>query len=190
MDGIIGSLVKSIRKSSGITLKELAGGCGLSVGYLSLLERGLNSPTITNLHKICQVLNITLADLFTHLNNDQNIVKKDGRRVIFETPGSLKYEAVTEGNRHINSTCMTIYDDVRHESDSHIADEFGYIVKGSMTIVIDGMSYELGEGDAVYIRAGSVHSCHKTSDCECVSIWACHNISLEDISNIHNIGNS
>ena len=51
-----------------MTLKELAELTQLSVGYLSILERGLSNPTIANLHKICNALNITMANLLSNIN--------------------------------------------------------------------------------------------------------------------------
>jgi transcriptional regulator with XRE-family HTH domain len=179
MDTCIGEQIKQIRKEKGFTLKDLSAATGLSVSYLSMLERGLSSPTIANMQKVCQALNITLTDLLLNLDGNKVLVKKEDRRIIFEDHKDVLYEAITEGNRHIKSICMTVYDNLEHDSGQHIADEFGYCVKGSIMITVDGIKYHLHEGDALYIAAHSHHSFKKTSEEECVTIWSYHNISME-----------
>ena len=52
----IGTFIKKRRKELGMTLQQMADKTGLSTGYLSLMERGINSPTIDNLHKICRAI--------------------------------------------------------------------------------------------------------------------------------------
>ena len=42
----IGNKIRGIRKEKGITLKQLSERTGLSIGYLSNLERDSSSPTL------------------------------------------------------------------------------------------------------------------------------------------------
>lgn len=190
MDLRIGELVKQIRKSRNWTLQDLADATGLSVSYLSILERGGNSPTIANLQKICQALCITFNELIASLDDNKVFIPKGQRRVIFEENGAVLYEAITEGNRHIKSICMTVFDNQEHPSDKHIADEFGYVTCGSMRMTVEGIPYELHAGDSLYICANSAHSFRKTSEEPCQSIWSYHNLSMEDADNYpvpHNV---
>jgi mannose-6-phosphate isomerase-like protein (cupin superfamily) len=154
-----------------MTLQQVAEFTDLSVGYLSLIERGRTSPTVANLHKICQALNITMADLFVNMENDNKCVRKENRRLLFDDPGRVKYEALTEGSRSIVSMCMHVLDEQVHEAVTHVADECGFIIQGSMILTIEGIEYSVGEGDSIYIPAGSAHSFCRTSDCPCISIW-------------------
>ena len=176
----IGEYIKRIRKSRKITLQQMSEATGLSVGYLSLMERGMNNPTISNLHKVCKMLNTTLADLFTNLEENRTCVKKNERKIIIDVPGSIRYEAVTEGKRPINCTCVTIYDNNDHEIGKHISDEHGVVLQGSLSITIEGVTYDLEEGDAIYIPVGSRHSLRKTSECDCISIWTSISVALID----------
>ena len=65
-------------------MKDLSARSGLSISYLSMLERGLSSPTIANLNKICRAFNITLSGLVLTLDQDKILVKKDERRRIYD----------------------------------------------------------------------------------------------------------
>ena len=178
IDIMVGRKLRDIRLNKKITLQKLSEETGLSVSYLSLMERGLNSPTIANLQKVCNILGITLADLLT--KNDNNLlVRKNERRKIFEAETGVLYEAITEGNRNIQAICMTVYDNLEHISECHVTDEFGYISHGSMVMYLDGRPFDLREGDSIYIPAETPHYFRKTSDEPCVSIWCFHNKDLE-----------
>lgn len=176
----IGNAVKQIRLSQGITLQQLAEKTNQSISYLSMLERGLNSPTIASLQKICAALHITFNELLSNLSDAPLVVHKNERRMIYEEKGHVLYEAITEGQRNIRSICMTVYDDAEHQSEQHIADEFGFIVSGSMEMCLNGIRYALDPGDSLYIPANNVHSFRKTSIDVCVSVWSYHNIAVCD----------
>jgi transcriptional regulator with XRE-family HTH domain len=57
--------LKEIRRARDLTLKELAARTGLSVSYLSDLERGRTTPPIPTLETLAGALDITVLDLLT-----------------------------------------------------------------------------------------------------------------------------
>ena len=57
--------MKQIRKETGMTLEELSAKTGISVGYLSHLERGTReNPTICVMDKIAYALGKSLLEVF------------------------------------------------------------------------------------------------------------------------------
>jgi transcriptional regulator with XRE-family HTH domain len=52
----IGHVLRSRRRSLGISQEQLAERAGVDRTYVSILERGLKSPTIETLGRICSVL--------------------------------------------------------------------------------------------------------------------------------------
>lgn len=57
--------MKEIRKEMGITLEQLSEKTGISVGYLSHLERGTrDNPTICIMDKIAYALGRSLQEVF------------------------------------------------------------------------------------------------------------------------------
>ena len=85
-DQAIGNMIKLCRRKKQITLQVLSEQTGLSVSYLSTLERGLSSPTIANLNLICEALGITMADLILKLDEKKPVVYKNDRQIIFSNP--------------------------------------------------------------------------------------------------------
>jgi XRE family transcriptional regulator, regulator of sulfur utilization len=57
--------LKEMRKARDFTLKELAARTGLSVSYLSDLERGRTTPPLPTLDTLAVALDITVLDLLT-----------------------------------------------------------------------------------------------------------------------------
>jgi len=59
----IGRAVKSRREQLGLSLRALAGKCGVSASMISDLERGTKSPTIATLAAITQAIDMPMAKL-------------------------------------------------------------------------------------------------------------------------------
>ena len=73
----LGEKIKAIRKKLGYTLQELSEKTELSIGFLSNIERDLNSPSISNLQQICQALNVNLMEILDNTLNLSPVTKKD-----------------------------------------------------------------------------------------------------------------
>lgn len=59
-----GHRVKQLRLAANLTQEGLAEKANISVDFLSLIERGRNSPSFQNLDKIASALGLSVADLF------------------------------------------------------------------------------------------------------------------------------
>lgn len=60
----LGKKIRAARTSKGMTQENLAASCNFEKARLSRIENGLTNPTIRSLYKICQALDINMADLF------------------------------------------------------------------------------------------------------------------------------
>lgn len=178
----IGAQIKALRKERGMTLTELAERSELSLGFLSNLEHNQTSPTIANLHKICNALNITLNDILISSTSSPaqpqpccSIVRADERRVLFEEDnGQLRYESMTSGNTNLKLTSMIIKagSSKTYSFSPHDHDELGIVVQGTLALDVNGKKYFLYPGDTIYIHSGTMHSGQCLSDEDCVSYWA------------------
>jgi transcriptional regulator with XRE-family HTH domain len=59
-----GNRIKSIRKERGLTQEAFAELVGISVDFLSLIERGINAPSFEVLEKLSAGLKMPARDLF------------------------------------------------------------------------------------------------------------------------------
>lgn len=170
----VGWQLKKIRKQAGLTLTEVAEQVGISVSLLSNIERGLRSPTIICLQKICKALNITINELLEDSESKQ-VVKKADRQPVFSEEHdntNVTYHALSQGEHKLNGMCMTVADiGVLHESFGHSVDEFGVIIEGCMDMWLGDEVYRVEEGDSIYVPAGTNHSFQNVGPGRCVSYW-------------------
>lgn len=60
---VLGEEVRERRKALGLSQESLAAAADLHVNYLSLIERGINNPTLTKIHSLATALGIKASDL-------------------------------------------------------------------------------------------------------------------------------
>ena len=73
MDASIGATIRKLRSHRELTLKDLAEATGLSLSYLSLIERNKREPSLSNLERISNVFDLPPSILiFLSSNVDQH----------------------------------------------------------------------------------------------------------------------
>ncbi len=60
----LGQRIGVLRRKRQLTQVQLAKAIGCSVEFLSLVERGVNAPSVAGLEKFAQVLKVDVVDLF------------------------------------------------------------------------------------------------------------------------------
>lgn len=170
---MIGDIIKLRRKSKNLTLQQLSQLTGLSIGYLSNLERNACSPTLECAHNVCLALDMTLGDLFSQISQDKILIKKDERDIIVEEVTKFKYESLSYGKNRLEGIFLTVYPNTIscNKEWEHSRDEIGIILEGEMDIILQGITYSLKEGDSFYIDAEKSHSFINKTDKKCVSYW-------------------
>jgi transcriptional regulator with XRE-family HTH domain len=61
---IFGSRIRSLRKAKGLTQESLAERAGISVDFVSLIERGINAPSFEVLWRLANALELSLSEVF------------------------------------------------------------------------------------------------------------------------------
>src|SRR5699024_2301213 len=86
-----------MRKQSGMTLKDLSEKTGLSVGFLSQIERGNSNLAISSLKKIADAFNVNVSEFFQDKINYTYVTRKDEQQV-FQVKGLRTQYASLGGN--------------------------------------------------------------------------------------------
>lgn len=60
----LGQRIASLRKARKLTQEQLAEAIGCSVEFISLVERGVNAPSVAGLEKFSKILKIEVKELF------------------------------------------------------------------------------------------------------------------------------
>lgn len=61
---LFGTRVRDLRSARKLTQEALAERAGISVDFLSLIERGRNSPSFENVDSLANALGVPVAELF------------------------------------------------------------------------------------------------------------------------------
>jgi len=59
-----GTRLRELRVAAGLTQAELAEKAGISVNFISLVERGLKSPTLSTMERLAAALKVPIIELF------------------------------------------------------------------------------------------------------------------------------
>ncbi len=164
----VGELIRLLRTRKGWTLRDLSERCNLSVSFLSQVERGLSSLSITSLAAVCQALGVSLADLFStngagdgfSLSSEHaEIIKEAERPFIQISSASIKYQFLSGEfpERLFEILIGEIPPNYHYPPVAHDGEEFGYVLEGHFRLTIGEDSYELGPGDSYHFLATTPH---------------------------------
>lgn len=171
----LGEKLKEIRKEKRLTIADLAQKTGLSNGYLSNVERNLNSPTIESLRKIVDALSISLVDLFQEEKEVTDVVRKDERVTIVKSnDNSIIYELLSPTSKKSMEAMLLKVQPGASSGEfphSHQGEDFGFIISGKISYTVGENTYVLEEGDSIYFDSTIPHHYKNIGDTECISVW-------------------
>ncbi len=72
----LGRRIAELRKSRRLTQVQLAKAVGLSVEFISLVERGVNAPSVAGLESFAKALKVEIIDLFTFERRKPSVAKQ------------------------------------------------------------------------------------------------------------------
>lgn len=157
----IGKKIKALRVKKGLTQEELGERTDLTKGYISQLERDLNSPSIDTLFSILEVLGTTPKEFFDDTFEEQKIVYTEEDQTSF-VDEDKKYEITwlipTSNEKEMEPVFITFQKDGEYKQfEPSLAETFIYILKGRIRVVLGEEEYIASEGNAVYYEASSNH---------------------------------
>lgn len=81
----LGDIIKKYREENSTTMDQVASLCGITKGYVAMLERNVNSktgkpvkPTLETILKVCKGLHLDVDEVFDNLDDDY-VVRIPGR---------------------------------------------------------------------------------------------------------------
>lgn len=169
----IGARIKKLRKQKQITLQQLSEYTGLSIGFLSGVERETTSPSLQNLRQITEALGTTISDLISAERQERIFVRKKDARTIEFPQFNQTVTYIDFGISPIIYEIIVIQPGKpaeRNES-RHIHDECCTVISGQLVLELASNLHYLEEGDSVYIKKNTRHSIFNITDKPCVSYW-------------------
>lgn len=161
MEDNIGSKIKRIRKSQGLTLAELSGKAGVSASFLSQIENGKQIPTIVTLKKIADALETPVKELFNIQTEAPEYVRKCDDQALGGLQKIYKQINVLSGKfdgRVIDCFNLVMAPQLEQvEEHSHDGEEFYLVLNGTLTIEIEGKEYTVNKDESIHFPSIRSH---------------------------------
>jgi transcriptional regulator with XRE-family HTH domain len=160
----LGLKVRHARHVRGLTLKDLAVAAECSESMLSKIETNRVTPSLPLLQRLTTALGINIAALFDEKAAEGPIARA-GNRPLIEVdtlrsgPGIMLERLIPYSEAHLLQANIHIVaaGGSSNGTISHLGEEIGYVLQGSLDLNIDGNSYHLAEGDSFYFRSDIPH---------------------------------
>jgi transcriptional regulator with XRE-family HTH domain len=175
--GWLGREVKGLRKAKGMSLQQLAAACGKSIGFLSQMERGLSTPTVSDLHHIAEALQVQVSWFFpqgeaAEPSDGGILVRKAGRRQLSFASGIADYllSPSLAGPLELLWSVMEPGAD-SGQAYNHVGDEAGVVIRGSLELWVGDRFFVLGEGDSFSFPSTTPHRYRNPGSTACELFW-------------------
>jgi len=174
----LGREIRGLRKARGYTLAVLAAKTALSVGYLSLLERDLATPSINALHAISRALGVTISWFFDAGDippGERDYVVRRTRRRRLDFSAGIVDELLSptlEGQLELLASRFPPGASSGAAPYTHAGEEAGVVLRGKLELWVDGKVFLLEAGDSFGFPSTLKHRYRNPDTEEAEVIWA------------------
>ncbi|RDE07792.1 helix-turn-helix domain-containing protein [Pelagibacterium lacus] len=157
----IGKNLKKHRQRQRLSLRELGEKCGASASFLSQLERGVSGAQISTLMQIASNLHVSLNELLTDENTGGFYYVPSADRKNFDVEGHLNKSLITKkGYGTFEVFIHLVKPGEANANEPYVhgsAQEFVFIIEGSVEATVGRTKINLQKGDALEYRTDTPH---------------------------------
>ena len=167
----LGIRLRHLRIKKGASLAQVAGAAGISVGFLSALERSQMSASVGTLRKLAKFYKTNILEFFDPAEAHGHFVQPAQRKILEAGPG-VRMELLAWGKAVMEPHLFRIAPDAGSgESYAHDGEEFLHVLRGELEISLEGEAYRLKPGDSFYFESDMPHSWKNPGHTETWVLW-------------------
>ena len=155
----VGKRIKSIRKKKNLTLQEVSEKSGMSATAISAIERNVSSPTVTTLTAIGRALGESLSSLLGESEIDYVVTRAGNRERLATDIRNVEFQSLAAGvpGQRFHPKLSILKPGANSGEDlvNHHDDDFFFVIRGALSLEIDGTFVKLEEGDSIYFRGNT-----------------------------------
>ena len=173
--GSIGADIRALRRSRGWTLSDLAERLDRSVGWLSQVERGQSKPALADIRGVAALFDPPVSFFFSQIPDTAEaafVVRGDSRRTMSDESKGLVESLLSPDLGGAFEIVHSVFEAGARCPEPFVrpTEEAGYVIEGSLTLIIDGERFELNKGDS-FRFAGETISWVNEGEVPAVLIW-------------------
>jgi transcriptional regulator with XRE-family HTH domain len=165
VDRAVGQRLRVLRRARGLSLEAIAARTGLSIGFLSQVERGLSSPSLKVLALLADTLQIGIGGLFEPAPKEPEadpivVFEKDRPELQLWRAGITKQLLTPPGGTQGMSLFHMVLKPGASTGDelfSHDGEEAGLVLEGRLTLVVETRTLQLSAGDSFRFESRRPH---------------------------------
>ena len=167
-----GQRFRRLRAKRRLSLAQVAKATGVSVGFLSALERGQMRSSIATLRRIARFYRINILSLFETSGDNPRLVHPAQRKILEATP-DVRMELLAWGNTAMEPHLFRVKPGGGSgESYAHEGEEFLHVLRGKFEIWLNnGEHYRLKVGDSLYFESSIPHRWKNPGRKETCVLW-------------------
>ena len=165
VDRAVRQRLRVLRRARGLSLEAIAARTGLSIGFLSQVERGLSSPSLKVLALLADTLQIGIGGLFEPAPMEPEadpivVFEKDRPELQLWRAGITKQLLTPPGGTQGMSLFHMVLKPGASTGDelfSHDGEEAGLVLEGRLTLVVETRTLQLSAGDSFRFESRRPH---------------------------------
>jgi DNA-binding transcriptional MerR regulator/mannose-6-phosphate isomerase-like protein (cupin superfamily) len=163
---------RRLRQRRSLSLAQVASATGVSVGFLSALERGQMRASIGTLRRIARYYRTNILSFFEPAKDNSKLVRPSERKVL-ETTKGVRMELLAWGNTAMEPHLFRIKPGGGSgESYTHEGEEFLHILRGEFEIWLNADErYRMKPGDSLYFQSSTPHRWRNPGKTESWLLW-------------------
>jgi DNA-binding transcriptional MerR regulator/mannose-6-phosphate isomerase-like protein (cupin superfamily) len=167
-----GQRFRRLRTRRGLSLAQVAQATGVSVGFLSALERGQMRSSVATLRRIARFYRTNILSLFETAGENPRLVRPEQRKILETGPG-VRMELLAWGNTAMEPHLFRVKPNGGSgESYAHEGEEFLHILRGEFEIWLNNKEhYRLKTGDSLYFESSTPHRWRNPGRTETWLLW-------------------
>jgi DNA-binding transcriptional MerR regulator/quercetin dioxygenase-like cupin family protein len=167
-----GQRFRRLRARRGLSLAQVARATGVSVGFLSALERGQMRSSVATLRRIARFYRTNILSLFEAAEENPRLVRPRERKVL-ETSPRVRMELLAWGQTAMEPHLFRVKPGGGSgESYAHEGEEFLHVLRGEFEISLENNEhYRLKPGDSLYFESSTPHRWRNPGRTEAWVLW-------------------
>jgi DNA-binding transcriptional MerR regulator/mannose-6-phosphate isomerase-like protein (cupin superfamily) len=154
--GAIGAHLRQLRARRKLSLAQVAQAVGISVGFLSALERSQMSGSVGTLRKLARFYKTNILEFYDASGASRQV--RPGDRKVLEAGAGVRMELLAWGNTVMEPHLFRVAPDAGSgDPYTHEGEEFIYVLRGDLEINLNGEEYRLKTGDSFYFESATPH---------------------------------
>ncbi len=168
----IGDKIRNLRLKNNLTQSELGNRCDLTKGFISQLEADITSPSLSTLEDILSCLGTSFQEFFSDEKQEKVVYKKED--VIMKDFGALRvFWLVSDAQKNeMEPVTVELESGMSTPEEApHEGEEFGYVLSGTVTLVIGKKVYKAKKGESFYFQARTPHYIKNSGKVPAKILW-------------------